>query len=219
MILGIYGASGLGREILENVQMQPNFISRWEQVFFIDDIQPDRKLCNYCVLSFEQICALYSSAQIEFIIAVGEPFLREKLYHKVKSFGYSLTTLVHPSAILTNSTILKEGVIVNAFSFVSCDVFLDCNALIQNHVSIGHDTKIGSHCVISAGDMIGGHSYVGSRTYISMGISIKDRISIGSDSILGLGSVVTQNIPDNVIAMGNPARGLKHNDDHQVFRS
>ena len=43
-------------------------------------------------------------------------------------------------------------------------------------------------------------------------------ISIGNDTIVGMASVVHRDIPDNVIALGNPARPMKNNDDHRVFR-
>lgn len=219
MILAIYGASGLGREIYENVQLQSNQHMRWENIVFVDDINPDRMLNNRNVVSFDQLLATYSVDQVEFIIAVGEPFLRQTLYNKVKNYHYSLASLIHPTAIVASDAHLEEGSIINAFTFISSNVTIGVNTLVQNHVSIGHDSTVGMHSVISAGDMIGGLTNVGSCTYIAMGVPVKDRITIGSASIVGLGSAVSRDIPDNVIAMGNPARGLKNNEDHQVFRS
>lgn len=39
-------------------------------------------------------------------------------------------------------------------------------------------------------------------------------ITIGDNSVIGAGSVVTKNIPSNVVAVGNPCRVLREIGDH-----
>ena len=51
-----------------------------------------------------------------------------------------------------------------------------------------------------------------------MGVQIKEGISIGSNTIIGMGSVVYNDIPDNMIAIGNPARPIKKNLSKRVFK-
>jgi acetyltransferase-like isoleucine patch superfamily enzyme len=58
---------------------------------------------------------------------------------------------------------------------------------------------------------------VGENTYVGMGVQIKDEITIGKDVIVGMGSIVYNNIPDEVIALGNPARAMRKNIDKKVF--
>jgi len=40
-------------------------------------------------------------------------------------------------------------------------------------------------------------------------VVVNPGVSIGSNSVIGSGSVVTKNIPDNVLAVGNPCRVLR----------
>ncbi len=47
---------------------------------------------------------------------------------------------------------------------------------------------------------------------------MRQGISIGNDTIVGMGSVVHRDIPNDVIALGNPARPMKKNEEHRVFR-
>jgi len=42
-------------------------------------------------------------------------------------------------------------------------------------------------------------------------------VKIGDSSIIGMGSVVYKDIPDEVIALGNPARVARKNEDKKVF--
>jgi acetyltransferase-like isoleucine patch superfamily enzyme len=53
---------------------------------------------------------------------------------------------------------------------------------------------------------------IGQGCLIGMGVNIIDGIEIGSNSIIGAGSVVTKNIPDNVIAYGNPCKIIRSNE-------
>ena len=50
-----------------------------------------------------------------------------------------------------------------------------------------------------------------------MGALILEKVSVGSESIVGMGSVVYRDIPDGVIALGNPARVARKNEDKKVF--
>ena len=52
---------------------------------------------------------------------------------------------------------------------------------------------------------------IGEGTTIGMGVNIIDGISIGSNTIIGEGSVVTRHIPDNVIAYGSPCKVIREN--------
>jgi len=83
---------------------------------------------------------------------------------------------------------------------------------------IGHDAKIGAHSVISSKVNIGGNVKIGLSSYIGMGSQIKEGVQIGSNVIIGMGSVVYNNIPDNMIALGNPARPMKRNLNKKVFK-
>lgn len=52
-----------------------------------------------------------------------------------------------------------------------------------------------------------------------MGSQIKESVAIGHNAIIGMGSIVTSDIPDNVIAMGYPAKVLKENTSRSVFKN
>ena len=57
---------------------------------------------------------------------------------------------------------------------------------------------------------IGDNVYIGSRCIIMLGVNI------GSNVIIGAGSIVTKNIPDNSVAVGIPARKIKTIDEYQA---
>lgn len=72
--------------------------------------------------------------------------------------------------------------------------------------------------MISSQVNVGGASTIGAGSYIGMGALVKEGVRIGSNSIIGMGSVVYGDIPDDVIALGNPARVARPNSDRKVFK-
>lgn len=51
--------------------------------------------------------------------------------------------------------------------------------------------------------------YIGENTWIAANVVIVPGVRIGKNVVIGAGSVVTRNIPDNVVAVGNPCRVLR----------
>ena len=56
--------------------------------------------------------------------------------------------------------------------------------------------------------------YVGENTWIGAGVIIVPGVRIGKNTVIGGGSVVTKDIPDNVVAVGNPCRVLREVGEH-----
>ena len=56
--------------------------------------------------------------------------------------------------------------------------------------------------------------HIGKRCWIGAGAIILPGVTIGDDTVIGAGSVVTKDIPANVVAVGNPCRVLREIGDH-----
>ena len=69
-----------------------------------------------------------------------------------------------------------------------------------------HDCTLHDFASIAPGVFMGGLVRVGECSAIGVGASISDRISIGRHAVVGTGAVVARDIPDLVVAYGNPAR-------------
>lgn len=56
--------------------------------------------------------------------------------------------------------------------------------------------------------------YIGENAWIGGNVSIMPGVRIGKNTVIGAGSVVTKDIPDDVVAVGNPCRVLRQVGDH-----
>jgi len=218
MILGIYGSGGLGREVLDLTHQINLVAEKWEKIVFINDFKEEHVINGTRVFTFDEFKANFTASVAKVVIAVGEPKARQALREKVMANNYELQTLIHPSAFVGAETKIGDGSVVQFGSFVSCNVIIGMNVYIQLNSSVGHDSIIGNDAVISSFVGISGDCKIGERAYIGVSVPVKEKISIGKDSIVGIGSAVLRDIPENVIAMGIPARVMKNNDDGRVFK-
>lgn len=214
MILGIYGAGGVGREVRDIAEV----LKRWDEIIFIDDVAGEGLLYGIKRMPYEAFSRRYRPGEVQLIVAVGEPEDKSTLYHKVKSAGYLLTKLIHPSAFISPSAALGEGVIVKMGSFISCDTVIEPNTSIEIGCMIAHDCVVQEGSQISSGVCLAGGVGVGANVFIGMNACVKEKVKIGSRSIIGMGSVVLEDIPEDVIAWGNPAKVQKHRNGVRVFR-
>lgn len=215
MVLGIYGASGLGREILELAFQINRVEKRWEGFIFIDD-KPMQAVNGIAVYSYKEALTKYAG-NIEVAIGVGEPATREKLYAKLSEDGISTPTLIHPSVYIPETTKIGKGVTIQAGCFISCNVVIEDQVYIQPQANIGHDDILKKGCVLSGMANIGGNVTIGKYSYVGLSVAVKQGINIGEYSVVGMYSAVYKDIPDEIIAMGNPARAMKKNEGHKVF--
>lgn len=216
LILGIYGAGGLGREVYELARLI-NSNAQWERIVFIDDIT--QGMCkNVQKYSFDEFTTTFKKGDAKVVIAVGEPAIRQMLYQKVVEAGYALEKLVYPTVHIPRDVQLGDGIVINMGCFISTDTIIEDNVFLQQYVILGHDSIIQTHSVLSAFVSVGGHSKIGSSVYIGMHVPVKEGIKIGDGSIVGMGSCVIRDIEEDMIALGNPARPIRRNDKHRVFK-
>lgn len=86
-----------------------------------------------------------------------------------------------------------------------------------NQISIGDNVRIGANCTIMDGDFHLDDSrtsspqpiYIMKNVWLGANVVVLKGVTIGENTIIGMNSVVTKDIPDNVVAAGSPCRVIK----------
>lgn len=102
--------------------------------------------------------------------------------------------------------------------FIGSDVLFDTlypeNIEIKNYTTLAAGCKVYTHYLDVNHDEPGfkfkkGKVKIGKATFLGANVIISNEVSIGDNVIVGSGSVITKDIPDNEIWAGNPAKFIK----------
>jgi len=142
------------------------------------------------------------------IISIGYNRVRktiaERINDKVK-FGVA----VHPSCVKSPYAEVGEGSVVMQGTILQSCSKVGRHCIVNSGASIDHDCVIGDYAHISPHSTLCGNVHVGEGTWIGAGSVVIPGIKIGKWSVIGAGSVVVRDIPDGVMAYGNPCRIIK----------
>jgi len=148
-----------------------------------------------------------------FLLTMGDMKIRHRIASLLRTKGGVLPTIIHPNAVISKfATISKEGVVIGNGVELQNDVVVDNDVIVRSNVTICHNTIIHEDVFIGPKALIGAYITINRSAFIGQGsILVSDKAGvIGSNSIIGAGALVTKPIPDNVLAVGSPARVAKH---------
>lgn len=145
------------------------------------------------------------------ILSFAKPNGKHDLIKKLGLDSKLFTNLFHESSEISNYSYFGNGIRVEPLSCISNNTYIGDFVNVNRMALIGHDCTIGKYTTINAGANISGYVKIGEKTEICTGVTIINNIKIGNNCIIGAGSVVTKNIPDNVVAYGNPCKIIREN--------
>jgi UDP-3-O-[3-hydroxymyristoyl] glucosamine N-acyltransferase len=106
--------------------------------------------------------------------------------------------LIEDDVWIGASTTIEKGTIGNTI--------IKKGVRIDDLVQIGSNCNIGEKTVIAAGSILSRDVKIGKQSWIAPNVSIRDRIIIADNVMVGIGSVVINNISEGSTVVGNPAK-------------
>lgn len=194
----IYGASGHGK-VVQDIALA----CAYTDITFIDD-------GDNAFLNFEDV---KNQSNVDVIVAIGENLTRKKLIEKVEGFGFNLTTLIHPSAIVSQSASIDKGTVVMPYVVVNAGASVGKGVILNTGCIVEHECFIDNFVHLSPSVSLSGNVSIGKYTHIGINATVIQNILIGDNVIVGAGSVVLKNIENNAIVAGNPTRLLRYKNE------
>jgi UDP-perosamine 4-acetyltransferase len=139
-------------------------------------------------------------------IAIGDNRLRLLLLAHAVELGFELINAISPHAVISPSAKLGKGIAIMPGAVINaCAQILD-GVIINTKAGVDHDCYISDGAHIGPGSALAGNVEIGRESFLGIGTCVVPGIRIGSRAIVGAGSVVIRDIPDDVTALGVPAR-------------
>jgi UDP-N-acetylbacillosamine N-acetyltransferase len=209
--LAIWGASGHAKVVADIVRAAKHYVIAG----FIDDINIEKhghEFCNSTIVGGrESLTTLRDSGVNHIVLGIGDCHARLALSSVVSEVGFVHATLIHPQAVLARDIAIEYGTVAMAGAIVNSGAHIGHNVILNTSSSVDHDCEIENGVHIGPGAHLAGNVFVGQATWIGIGAIIKEKTRIGKNTIIGAGAVVLSDVPDNVVAFGNPARVIRSN--------
>ena len=135
--------------------------------------------------------------------AVKDHSMRDKVYKKLKKFGFCLPNIIHPKASIEASVIMGEGNQIMANAILGSEVKIQNNCIINSGAIVSHDSVLENNVHIAPGAILAGGVFVGENSLIGMGSTIYLYVKIGKHVTIYNNCSITKNVPDNSIIKNN----------------
>jgi sugar O-acyltransferase (sialic acid O-acetyltransferase NeuD family) len=140
------------------------------------------------------------------IIAIGDNRVRAKV---VGNSGHRFSKVIHDSAIVSSRSSVGEGSMVLHGSIIQARSAIGKHVIVNTGAQVDHDCIVGDYTHLAPGVILCGTVHIGEGSFIGAGAVVTPGTKIGKWSVVGAGAVVIRDIPDYVIAVGNPAKVIK----------
>ena len=131
---------------------------------------------------------------------------RLQLFDSLGFNEQNLATFIHPTAYVAPDVVIASGVVIMPYAMVSAAANLGLANIIMTGATIGHNTKIDRCCHIASQAVLGAFLEIKKGVHIGVNSCTEANLTIGEYATLGMGSVLTKNIGDREIWVGNPAK-------------
>lgn len=203
----IIGAGGFGREVQWLIQEINDHKLEWNFIGFVDDYVDVGTMINgsQVVGNIDWLM----NQKLNVVCAIGDPNTKKKVLSRLETSSNIYPVLVHPDVRKSNSVQFGEGCIICSGCILTVNIIIGKHVIINLDSTVGHDAIIGDYSTILPSVNVSGHVRIEDEVSVGTGSKIIQEVSVGKNTIIGAGAVVTKDIPENVVAVGMPAKPIK----------
>lgn len=211
LIIGGHGSGEIAMSIFEDAN---RLLDEWNLVGYLSDIKkPGQYLGKHKIIGttdeIEEFVNKGYYIHNTLFFSVKDKINRVERFRKMKIPLEANATGIHPTAVITPGVEIGCGVLINQYSLAQINCKVENFVHVYSVSLIGHDSHVHHYCTIGAHSIVGGRVVLKEGVHIGLNACIREDIKIGKYAIIGLGSVVINDVEDLSVAVGNPAKIVK----------
>jgi len=145
---------------------------------------------------------------------IGNNKIRSNYLSTLKNEGYAIPSFIHHTVSIGPDVVLGEAIYLLACNVIMPHSKIGNFLMVNQGSTIAHHVTLGEGVFMSSGVNVGAILDVDDYAYIGAGVTIMTGVKrIGKSSLLGAGTVIIRDVPDNAVMIGNPGRFLRSNEE------
>ena len=203
----IIGAGGFGREVKWLIDEINEVSKQWNFLGFIDDnMERGTKINDSIVIGDLK---WLNKQSVNVICAIADPIVKKRVLDQLTESNNIYPILIHPDVRMSRFVDIGEGSIICSGCILTVNIKVGKHVIINLDSTIGHDAFIGDYSTILPSVNISGYVNIEEMVSVGTGAKIIQELRVGRNTIIGAGAIVTKDIPQNVVAVGMPAKPIK----------
>lgn len=151
-------------------------------------------------------------ADCVFINGIGSPgnfWRRDEFVRRLGVAPDRFATVVHPTASISSMAAVGPGSAILQHVTICANARVGSHVVILPNTVVSHDCTVGDYTCITGGVCLSGNVDVEAFCYLGSNSTVIGGRRIHARSLIGMGSVVLEDVPPNSVVVGNPARFLR----------
>ncbi|MDH6167550.1 sugar O-acyltransferase (sialic acid O-acetyltransferase NeuD family) [Variovorax boronicumulans] len=202
MTLLIYGAGGLGREVLSALQACGEHVAG----FVVDPGFPVADIRGLQVRA--ERLETFSDPGVRLVLAVGDGRARQRAALSIGT-AVECVAVRHPAAVIGSGVSVGAGALIIGLCSITTDVSIGSHTLINPGSTIAHDCVLGDFVNLGPSCSLAGRVTVQEGANLGVGVSVAPGVVIGAWSTVGAGAVVIRDVEPGSTVVGVPARPIQ----------
>jgi sugar O-acyltransferase (sialic acid O-acetyltransferase NeuD family) len=121
----------------------------------------------------------------------------------------TVVNLIAPTAFVARTARLGAGCVIYPNTFIGHNTLLRNRVFVLSGAVINHDNVLDDFVTVCTNVSLAGYVHVEGNCYLGQACNIKQYLTIGQNSLIGMGAVVLHDVLLNSVMVGNPARRLR----------
>ncbi|MEL7220326.1 MAG: acetyltransferase [Bacteroidota bacterium] len=164
---------------------------------FLDDNPAPHEHYGYQEPLLGTILAHTVRTDCYYMMGIANLKYRRPIIESIQAKGGRFTGLIHPTALISPSAEIGEGVVISHNASVGPKAKIGKFNMLNSRCTIGHDTHMGDYNFISPKVALSGNTKIGHENMIGTNASTIPGAKIGNNNIIGAGMIVYKPIKDN----------------------